>query len=362
MKRGFQIGTLFGIPFYLDFSWVAVAVLMTISYTLLFATELGWLMGLTLGLLSVVVIFGSVLAHELGHSLVAQRFGIEVKSISLFLLGGMAAFDKEPAKPWQGFVTAAAGPLVSVALYFVFGLLGQTVPQDSVLSGFFSLAQNTNLMLALFNLLPGLPLDGGQMLKALVWGVTKDFNKGVQVAAVTGQIIGWALVALGGWVVGVSGNFNGLFLALLGWFIQSSARTNVQVQSLNQRLEKLTVADSLQINGTVSGNLPFSTYHETAKGDLSVQHLVLWQDEVVGIISPNDGANLLPNLWGYYQVRQLMTPVDSQLPSVGIDIPLSQVVGRFDEQTPKLMVRSLEGRIVGIISPETIRRTLTTAA
>jgi Zn-dependent protease/CBS domain-containing protein len=358
MKRGFKIGTLFGIPFYLEPSWIFIAVLMVITYSFNFA-QAGIFGGILLGTLSALLVFGSILAHELGHSLVARRFGVEVTSISLFLLGGMAAFAQESKKPLHSFLIAAAGPLVSISLFFLLQLVAaQFIAPNSILTPLFGLAIGVNFALAAFNLLPGLPLDGGQMVKALVWGITKDFDKGVKVAAALGQVVGWGLVALGGYAVGVSGNFSGLWIALLGWFIQSSARVNVQAQQLNRRLETLTVADSLHLNGSVAANLPFSTYQaEYAKGDPAAQYLVLWQDEVIGIISGSDGADLQPNLWGYYQVRQLMTPLDSQLPSVEMTTPLAQVVEKLN-QTPKLLVRGLEGKIVGIVSTESIRRTL----
>ncbi len=357
MKRGIQVGNLFGIPFFLDPSWLFVAALLTLSNTVTFAAGTGLVQSILLGVLSVVIIFGSVLAHELGHSLIAQRFGIEVKSISLFLLGGMAAFDKEPAKPWQSFVIAAAGPMVSLGLYLLAVLGLGYVPTNSFAGILLSLLLSMNLALALFNLLPGLPLDGGQMLKAVVWGVTKKFETGVKVAAFTGQLLGWGLMGLGGYAVFV-GNYSGLWLAVLGWFIQSTARLNVQAQQLNQRLSDLTVGDSLKLSGSVAANLPFSTYQEEyVKGDMTAQHLVLWQDEVIGIISATDGSDLPTNLWGYNQVRQLMTPMDTQLPSIPESTPLVQVVERFNEN-PKLLVRSLEGKIIGVISPEMVRRAL----
>ncbi|WP_218079598.1 site-2 protease family protein [Anthocerotibacter panamensis] len=359
MKRGFQIGTLFGIPFYLDPSWVVVAALMTLFYSFSFSGA-GLVGGMLLGVLSVFVVFGSVLAHELGHSLLAKRFGVEVQSISLFLLGGMATFAKEPQKPWHSFAIAAAGPLTSLVLCFGFYRLLLSLPENSFLAGVVGLAWGVNLALASFNLLPGLPLDGGQMLKALVWGVTGDLNKGVKVAAVAGQLLGWGLVLLGGLLAIFAGNYTGFYLALLGWFIQSSARINDQAQRITQRLEHLTVADSLQLSGTVPANLPFSTYQqEYVKGDAGTQHLVEWQGEVIGVISAMDGTDLQPNLWGYHQVRQLMTPIDSELPSVEMNTSLAQVVEKLT-QTPKLVVRGLEGNIVGVISPETIRRALAT--
>ncbi len=360
MKRGFQIGTLFGIPFYLDTSWILVAVLLTFSYGMSFS-QAGLFGGLILGLLSSTLVFGSVLAHELGHSLVAKRFGVEVESISLFLLGGMASFSKEPKTPAHSFWIASAGPGVSILLFGFFTLLAQGVPANSYAGMLIVLAQGINFALAAFNLLPGLPLDGGQMLKALVWGATKDFTKGVKIAAFGGQFIGWTMVGAGGLVLGMTGSFNGIWLAVLGWFIQSSARLNVRTQVINDRLDHLTVGDSLKTAGTVPANLPFSLYQQDyVQGDLAAQHLVLWQDEVIGVISAADGTNIQSQMWGYYQVRQLMTPLDSQLPSVQLSTPLSQVVEQFN-QTPKLVVRGLEGNVIGVISPETIRRTLITS-
>jgi CBS domain-containing protein len=171
-------------------------------------------------------------------------------------------------------------------------------------------------------------------------------------------LIGWSLVALGSAFTFFTGDFSGLWISVLGLFIQSSARMNVQTQRITKRLEDLTAGDSLKISGSVAGNLPYSTYQEEfVKGDLATQHLVLWQDEVVGVITGIDGSNVPATTWGFYQVRQLMTPLDTQLPSVQESTPLLQVVEQFTEN-PKLVVRSLEGKVVGIISPETVRRAL----
>ncbi|MGB6166925.1 MAG: site-2 protease family protein, partial [Geitlerinemataceae cyanobacterium] len=176
MNGSFRVGSLFGIPFFINQSWFLILALVTLNYATRFLSLGGilpWIMGLFLALL----LFASVLAHELGHSVVAQRQGIEVQSITLFLFGGLARLDRESKTPSQAFWVAIAGPVVSLMLFGVFTAL-QTLPVVDPFPAVFQLLASINLVLALFNLIPGLPLDGGNVLKAIVWKVTGNPYKG----------------------------------------------------------------------------------------------------------------------------------------------------------------------------------------
>ncbi|MGL4881694.1 MAG: site-2 protease family protein, partial [Waterburya sp.] len=199
MNGNIRIGNLFGIPFFINPSWFFVLGLVTWSYgsNLTQFPELTGLMPWVLGLVAALLLFSSVLAHELGHSFVAIAQGIPVKSITLFIFGGLATLEKESETPLQAFLVAIAGPLVSVLLFGLFSIMVVTLPLTAPLTAILSLLAYINLVLALFNMIPGLPLDGGNVLKSIVWKITGNPNKGVIFAGRVGQVIGWIAISTG---------------------------------------------------------------------------------------------------------------------------------------------------------------------
>ena len=251
MQTGWRVGSLFNIPLYIDNSWFLIVALITLSQGLspdpdlagVAAGSLGaWAAGLALALL----LFASVLAHELGHSLVAISQGINVNSIKLFLFGGIASIESESKTPGQAFQVAAAGPAVSLVLFLLLTLVGNSVAlpptaQDIVIS-----VARTNLILALFNLIPGLPLDGGQIFKAAVWKATNSRAKGVRWAAKSGQVVGFAGIAFGLWLFAfVPGSgLAGLWPALIGLFVLRNAKNYSRMNDLQEGLSKLKVSDA----------------------------------------------------------------------------------------------------------------------
>lgn len=175
MRTGWQIGSVFGIPLLIDSSWFFILALVTFFYgSSLQGGELSptatWIVGFVMALL----LFGSVLLHELGHSLVARSQGIIVNSITLFLFGGIASIDQESKTPGQAFQVAIAGPSVSFTIFLFLTLMGQFAPISEPFAAVISDLAGINLVLALFNMIPGLPLDGGQVLKAAVWKITGE--------------------------------------------------------------------------------------------------------------------------------------------------------------------------------------------
>ncbi|MGF1538739.1 MAG: site-2 protease family protein, partial [Elainellaceae cyanobacterium] len=196
MRQGWRIGSMFGIPLFIDPSWFFILVLVTVSYSLNWQDQnwqgLEWIAGFVMALL----LFSSVLLHELGHSLVARSQGIPVNSITLFLFGGVASIAEESKTPGQAFQVAIAGPSVSLGLFVALILAAQVVPIEPAQIILDRLAK-VNLVLALFNLLPGLPLDGGQVLKAAVWKFTGSRIQGVRWAARAGFLLGGTAIALG---------------------------------------------------------------------------------------------------------------------------------------------------------------------
>jgi Zn-dependent protease len=246
MQSGWRIGSILGIPLFIDSSWFIILLLVTFSYGVEPSWHqawgsLAWLMGLALALL----LFGSVLLHELGHSLAAKVQGIDVNSITLFLFGGIASIDKESKTPEDALKVAIAGPLVSFGLFLlltgVSSLPGLPAPVGVIT---LNVAQ-INLVLTLFNLIPGLPLDGGQVLKAIVWKVTKSRIKGIRWAARSGQLLGWLAITFGLIMALFYQVFSGFWIAAIGWFALRNAAAYSQVTNLQEAMMSLTAADAM---------------------------------------------------------------------------------------------------------------------
>lgn len=246
MQSGWRVGSILGIPLFIDRSWFIILVLITLANGLnpdwqMQWGELAWVMGFAMALL----LFGSVLLHELGHSVAAKLQGIGVNSITLFLFGGIASIDRESKTPWNALKVAIAGPLVSFGLFLLLSGLVQVSPLPAPIRLVLVNVAYINLVLTLFNLIPGLPLDGGQVLKALVWKATDSRIQGIRWAARSGQILGWLAIALGLGRVLFNQDYSGLWIAAIGWFALRNAAAYQQVTSLQEAMLALTAADAM---------------------------------------------------------------------------------------------------------------------
>ncbi|HEY9832686.1 MAG TPA: site-2 protease family protein, partial [Stenomitos sp.] len=197
MQANWRIGSLFGIPLFLDPSWFLILGLVTLLNALDFSRRFEWIWAIGAGLAMALLLFASVLLHELGHSLVARSQGIKVNSITLFIFGGVASIDRESKTPGQAFQVAIAGPAVSLALSGLLYGVAQVVPSNTLGQILALDLAHINLILGIFNLIPGLPLDGGQVLKAAIWKLTGSRFQGVRWAAQTGKFLGGLAIAIG---------------------------------------------------------------------------------------------------------------------------------------------------------------------
>ena len=197
------------------------------------------------GFLLALLLFSSVVLHELGHSLAAQAQGIKVNSITLFIFGGIASIDKESKTPGEAFQVAIAGPLVSFGLYLVMTLAALTPFLPEVAQIVVGNVAKMNLVLTLFNLIPGLPLDGGQVLKSAVWKATGSRTQGVRWAARVGQTLGWTAIILGLFSYLTTQRLDLLWIALIGWFAVSNASTYSRVTDLQEAIASLHASDAM---------------------------------------------------------------------------------------------------------------------
>ena len=249
--EGWQLLTIRGIPLRIHPSWFVILLLATLAFQQQYALSLGsqlapaalWVVALVTAL----ALFVSVLLHELGHSLVALRQGVKVKSITLFLLGGVASVERECSTARGALMVAAAGPAVSLVLGF--GLLASTHAASHVAPVLGQMVERLgalNLILGLFNLLPGLPLDGGLIVKALVWQFSGSQRRGVEVANACGRFLSLFAVGMGTVLLLRGGGIAGAWLILLGWFGLGAARNQKQMLVVQQALKDLKVRDVAQ--------------------------------------------------------------------------------------------------------------------
>ena len=230
MNASLWLGRVFGIPIEVNISWVFVFLLLTFLLAGEFEdARLHWTVAQrwTVAMVTVVLFFLSVLAHELSHSVMAQYKGIPVRGITLFIFGGVSRLDREPQRPITEFAIASVGPLCSILLAGVFGgawyLLGRG---HSTLEIVLLLLAWTNLSLGVFNLMPGYPLDGGRLLRAGIWGMTGSYRRATQIAARSGQALGGAMILGGAYLALRVDPVTGVWVAVVGLFLFSMARSS----------------------------------------------------------------------------------------------------------------------------------------
>jgi len=240
-----RLGKIFGIPIEINVSWLLIFALITYILADLFGqSQLTWSATQRWGVAAVtsVLFFMSVLAHELTHSVVAERWGIPVRKITLFIFGGVSQLAHEARRPLIEFTIAVVGPLSSLALSGIFaGLWLLLRDASSALGAVLLILAWVNLSLGVFNMLPGFPLDGGRVLRAAVWGLTGSYWRATQVAARAGQFVGLSMIAGGIVLMFFTGGLQGAWMALIGAFLFSAATTSYRQEREKERLKEFTV-------------------------------------------------------------------------------------------------------------------------
>ncbi len=361
MNNTIRVGNLFGIPFYIHPSWFLVLGLVTWSYSGGLAAQfpqLGGGLALLLGLMTALLLFSSVVAHELGHSFVAIRQGIDVKSITLFIFGGLASLEKESKTPAEAFWVAIAGPLVSLVLFGIFTAIGFGTAVSGPLAAILAVVATVNLALALFNLIPGLPLDGGNILKAIVWKITGNPYKGVVFASRVGQIFGWIAIASGLLPLILFGSFANFWNLLIGFFLLQNAGNAAQFARVQEQLTGLTAADAVTFDS------PIVSAHLTLR-EFVDERFLKWQNwrrflvtddngQLLGTINVDNLRAVPVGLWSVTQVREIMQPIEASS-TVQSDQPLLEVIQRLEQQRlSTLAVIRENGVLVGILEKAAI--------
>jgi Zn-dependent protease len=369
--QGIRIGRILGIPIYIDLSWIIIFGLITYLISTQFAqlnprwtTPELW----TLGAATSLLFFGSVLFHELAHSVVAQRYKIRVLSITLFLFGGLARIGKEPSKAIQEFNIAIAGPLASAFLGGGFYLFRLLFPDSRPVEAMATYLYETNLALALFNMLPGFPLDGGRIFRAIVWRTTKDFVRATRMAGGSGKLIAYGMIVLGlSLAFGVIGNtrWQGIWLAVIGWFLLNAAQASVAQVTIRETLNGLCAADVMTHEvPAIPANLSLDEYSNEVLRTGRRVHIVTMDQRLVGMMNVA-ALNTVPREdWNMNSVQAVMVPRERILwaaPNEPLPALLDRLVAADVNQMP--VVNHTEdglANIVGMITRDAILRVIRT--
>ncbi|HEY92201.1 MAG TPA: CBS domain-containing protein [Dehalococcoidia bacterium] len=362
MGSALNIGKLFGIQLRLHYSWFIIFVFFTILLVSPHWLSPSWWI---IGIITCLLFFASVVAHELAHSLVGRANGIPIKSITLFIFGGVAQMTKEATRPGAEFKMAAAGPACSLAIGGLFFGLFWLFPPDiaePIATMVYWLAY-INVALAIFNLIPGFPLDGGRVLRSFLWQVTGDYQRSTRIATQVGRGVGYLFI-LGGILIAFLRPFgldwfSGLWLVFIGWFLENAASASYRQAKWREALFKFTASQVMTSNCPV---VPSSaTVNQLVQGYIFTggHHLFLVADEgkLEGILTLQNITSVSNQNRDVTQVKEIMTPIN-KLKAVRPDQDALSILEQMDENDMNQMPVVSEGRVIGLIARDNLLRFL----
>ncbi|HYE76310.1 MAG TPA: site-2 protease family protein [Blastocatellia bacterium] len=372
MESQIKLGKVFGIEIGLHFSWLLIAFLIALSLASHFReTHPAWTSGLIWGMaiITAVLFFASIVAHELSHALVARWRGVPVHSITLFALGGVAKLEKDSEDAQTEFLVSIVGPLMSFAigfmcliLAFVTGWSPMSEPATPLMSMLVWLGY-INIGLAVFNLIPGFPMDGGRVLRAVVWWITGNARKAMRVAAVSGQVVAFCFIVYGIWRFFSGAGFSGLWMAFIGWFLMSAAKAAYVQQEMTDALRNVHVGELMVSDcSVVEGHLNLQTFvHDYLLHTGRRCFLIVENGEISGLITPNEVKNVSQAKWPYTTIYDVMRPL-SEMRTVTPETPVSEALELLAKEDINQLPVVINGRLQGLISRDRILRYLTTRA
>jgi Zn-dependent protease len=362
-----RLFTLFGIQFTANWSWLLLlALLVYVAYSTFRGLRLGfaqpelWLLSVTAALLSVASLYG----HELAHALMARAFGIPVRTISLFLLGGMAHITRESPSPRAEFLIAVVGPVTSLGVGVVAGLLTwavwDTAPAIAVLGLWLA---TMNVPLAIFNLVPAYPLDGGRVLRAVLWFAGDDLRWGSTVAARVGQVAAIGLLFSGVWILfdGSSGALGGLWLIIIAWFMYAGATSSQYATKFQDSLRRRTVASVMDRDfGRVQAGVSVKTFAEEhlleKPAQAAPRAYAVYRDEyLVGLLSLRQLGRIPVQNWSQTNVEGAMLPIESA-PAMEPGAPALGALHLIVEEGVEHIAVMAEGRLLGLVTHNELAR------
>ena len=370
MEAQIKLGRIFGIQIGLHYSWLLIALLVVLSLAGQFqATNPQW--GATviwaISILTTILFFAAIVLHELSHAAIARLRGLPVKSITLFALGGVAQIEKEASDPKTEFWMGIAGPITSaligalcLGLAAILGwdpAAGHQSPQLAMLVWLGII----NISLAVFNMIPGFPLDGGRVLRAIVWWITGEGSRATRVAARTGQAIALVFIIVGLFRFFNGAGFAGLWLTFIGWFLLDAARSSyLQVETI-EHLRGVRVGDVMARDWPViDGKVNLQTFVDNYLLRSAHRRFVVEEDgKAAGLVTPHEVKDIERERWAQTTVRDVMVPLD-RLHSVQPATPVTDALERMGREDVNQLFVLSNRHLNGIISRGDILRLLQT--
>jgi Zn-dependent protease/CBS domain-containing protein len=363
MPGSFRIGRIAGIDIYINYSWFIIIVFLT------FSLAVGWFPSMIpgysfvayaiLGLVASVLLFVSVLLHELAHSLVARARGLPVKNILLFIFGGISNIEQEPKSAGVEFQMAFVGPLVSLIIgglsLLVAYLIGGSSPPWGAI---FTYLGGANILLGIFNLVPGFPLDGGRVLRSIVWKVTGNVQTATRVATIVGQTIAYLLIVLGILLFFNGNTLGGIWIGFIGWFLLSSAQSANAQMTVDTIFREVTVAQVMNSNvQTVPANISVQRLVDEYFLPQGLRSALVVQGERLGgLITLSDIRHVPREEWPRTLVGFIMIPIE-RLHVAKPQQPLIEALRMMTSQdVNQLPVVQGDGQLVGVLTRDGIMR------
>jgi Zn-dependent protease len=360
---------LFGIQFTANWTWLLLlALLVGVANGTLRGLLGGWSQPAlwALAVLAALLAVASLYGHELAHALVARRFGIPVRTISLFLLGGMAHITRESPSPRAEFLIAVAGPLASLAIGIVAGLgswaLRDIAPPVAALGFWLAMV---NVPLAMFNLVPAYPLDGGRVLRAVLWFAGQDLRWSSTISARVGQVAAVSLLFAGVWVLfdGSTGALGGLWLIMIAWFMYAGAASSQHASAFQESLRRLTVASVMDRDfGRVQAGVTVQTFAEehllerpSTSSTTPRSYAVYRDDYLVGLLSLRQLGRIPVQTWPETSIERATLPIESA-PSMEPGAPALGALHLMLEEGAELIAIMAEGRLLGLVTRDQLAR------
>lgn len=349
-----RLGKIFGIPIGVDYSWFLVFILFTWTFAVGYypsefknwSTAQYWIVGA----ITAFMLFVSVLLHELGHSLVALRYKIPVRNITLFIFGGISQISEEPVSALSEFWITIAGPIISFVLAGIFALLTLITSGFAPLLAIVKYLAYINLILGLFNLIPGFPLDGGGVLMSIIWGATHNRHRALLIASGVGSFVAYLFIVYGVFQL-FSGNVvNGLWIAFVGWFLVTAARGQVTQERVKGLLSGHKVSEVMSQNYTiVQADTTLQTLvDEHILGGSRRSFIVERGTEVVGLLTVHRLRDIPKDQWAATTVAQVMIPCE-QWKELTMDTELWEAMQQMDRngvnQLPVMTGVHIEGML-----------------
>lgn len=366
MEASIKLGRVFGVEIGLHYTWFIIAFLISISIFAhlsftnpLWAREMIWLVAV----ITALFFFLAILVHEMSHALVAKAYGIPVRSITLFALGGLANIEKDAAKPSAEFFMGIVGPITSfvigaacLSIAWALGwspFIGAKTPAMAALVWLGYI----NVLLAMFNMIPGFPLDGGRILRALIWWMTDNAERATRIASRVGLFVGFVFIALGLFRFLTGAGFGGLWLALIGWFLSDAAQMSYTQSRLTSSLKGVKAREIMSTDSPhVAGDTTLQSFVDdyllhsghrffTVTGEAD--------DDVIGIITPKEVAQVERKRWSETSVAEAMKAM-SALSTVSPDTPVSDALEEMAKKNINQVPVVSNSKMIGTIDRSSI--------